>query len=145
MHLNLYIPAKPISINSTYYANKSHGMRPEAKDFYEICFQAVRNNQEDFKRLRDYFDPTKHVYAIYIEVLCPRAVFYTSKGEMTSKLPDLSNIEKSIIDALFLKKFFDSAPNLCTDDRYLQFLESKKTPTEKFWGLEIKIEIRDKP
>jgi len=128
-----------------YYGNKKFGKTQATRDWYQAVFDRIRHQPEDFKRLREYFNPSKHVYRVYIEVLVPETVFYTKNGSMTNKVVEISNLEKSIIDTLLLEKFFSESGNLQSDDRYLQYMESKKVPTERYWGINVKIEIVEKP
>lgn len=128
-----------------YYGDKRLGMTAATKEWYQGVFERVRAQPEDFKRLRDFFNPSKHVYRVFIEVLAPESIFYTKSGELTAKLVDCSNYEKPILDSLMLKKFFSDSGNLCIDDKYVQYMESKKTPTKKYYGINVRIEIVDKP
>ena len=148
----LKFQSKTLSINSTYYGERRHGKTPEAKQWTTHMLMSIGRYKEEFAALRTHFNPKKHVYRMTIKVFIPESTMYTKDGKMTSLVHDLSNIEKSIVDVIFLPKFFseqalfaEKAPNLNTDDRYLQYLSSEKVPTEDYWGLEVELQITDKP
>ena len=144
--------AKTISVNSMYYGNRLHGKTAEAKKWSSQILFTISKYSEEFKALREFFNPKKHVYSFKMKMFVPRNVMYTKDGKMTSLIHDLSNVEKPLIDLIFLPKFYseaplfaEKAPNLNIDDRYLQYLSSEKVPTEDFWGIEVELEIKDKP
>ena len=148
----LKFQSKTLSINSTYYGERRHGKTPEAKQWTTQMLMAISRYNEEFAALRTYFNPKKHVYRMKIQMYIPESTMYTKAGKMTTLVHDLSNVEKSIVDVIFLPKFFseqalfaEKAPNLNIDDRYLQYLSSEKVPTEDYWGIEVELEIVDKP
>lgn len=152
MKQTIVFQSKTLSINSTYYGNRQHGKTPEAKQWTTHMLMTISRYNEEFMALRKYFNPKKHVYSMKIKVFIPESTMYTKDGKMTTLVHDLSNIEKSIVDVIFLPKFFseqalfaEKAPNLNIDDRYLQYLSSEKVPTEDYWGIEVELEILDKP
>jgi len=128
-----------------YYGDKRHGKTAAAKEWSEQVLQALSRYKSELKQFRDYFEPSRHIYSVSIEMLVPHDTLYTKKGELTSKVHDLSNIEKPIVDLLFLPKFFEYCENLNIDDRYLGELRSLKTPTLDTWGVNVIIEIKNKP
>lgn len=143
------LPVAPISVNSTYYANKRHGMRPEAKEFQENCFYAMssQENKTKFEALRSAFDATKHGYSVTLVTDIPKHHFYTKAGLISNKTCDLSNVEKLTIDTLFLPKHFGTnvpkqAENLNIDDKFLISLVSKKRPIDGLnYCIHVEIEI----
>lgn len=148
----LKFQSKTLSINSTYYGERRHGKTPEAKQWTTQMLMAISRYNEEFAALRKHFNPKKHVYRMKIQIYIPESTMYTKDGKMTSLVHDLSNVEKSIVDVIFLPKFFseqalfaEKAPNLNIDDRYLQYLSSEKVPTADYWGIEVELEITDKP
>lgn len=108
-------------------------------------------NQDDilakFEKLRSKFDPIKHAYQVSFLWNYPASKFYTKKGDISSRTMDLSNIEKGLIDLIFLSKYFDKpnpqgCQNLNIDDRYINRLVSEKRASEdgsQFVDVEIKI------
>ena len=143
-------PLQAISVNSMYYGNRLHGKTQEAKDWSCKVLQHISVHKNQFEELRNNFDPQKHVYKMHLKMLVPVDVYYTKNGELTSKIVDLTNYEKPLVDLIMLKKFYGSnvpyeALNLNTDDRYLQSMLSEKVPTPDYWGITVLIEIIEKP
>lgn len=127
--IELEINARPLSINSMYYGNRAHGKTSEARDWtYDIIYKLFPYEKQ-FKELRDVFDPKEYGYKVGL--IFEYEEFYTTNGTVSSRTQDLSNCEKSLIDILFLPKYFiQSAPygfrNLNVDDKYLVELNSCK-------------------
>lgn len=148
MRKTFYIPGKAISINSTYYANKNHGMTVAAKEWFENFYHNLNlpKNQAGLSELRNAFDASVHSFKLSIIYYVPESELYNKQGLLSSKTFDLSNIEKSIVDAFFLPKNNDRAPNLNLDDKFLTQLMSRKikSPTGKA-GLRISITLVSKP
>lgn len=139
--LTFSIQVKLVSINNFYYANKRHGLKPEARDMQYRIFNTIAEPSiaSQFENLRSKFDPKKYSYGIKIIQNIPKSVLINKQGLMSAKSQDLSNTEKGLIDALMLSKFYGSnvpyqAPNLNTDDRFLSELFSKKqvSPDDNF-------------
>jgi hypothetical protein len=152
MKQTIVFQSKTLSINSTYYGNKLHGKTPEAQQWTTNMMLTIGRYKAEFDSLRTHFNPKKHVYSFKMKIFIPESVMYTKDGKMTSLVHDLSNVEKSCVDVIFLPKFYAEeslfglkAPNLNIDDRYLQYLSSEKIPTEDYWGIEVELEIKDKP
>lgn len=148
MRKEFTLPVKLISVNSTYYANKLHGMRPEAKEFQYKCFHALSMPEAaaDLAALREAFDPKLHGYSVTITSLIPETSFYNKQKQLSSKMCDLSNVEKGIIDVLFLPKYYGpNVPyqclNLNVDDKYLVDLRSSKRPSSGDYAVCISIEL----
>ena len=78
-------------------------------------------------------------------MMVPASELYTKDGKLSSRVHDLSNIEKSLVDVMLLKKYSaQESPygvqNMLTDDRYLKQLQSRKQVAET-WGIRISITI----
>jgi hypothetical protein len=143
---------KTISVNSMYYGNRLHGKTTEAREWSTQILFTILKHAKQFEALRSHFEPKKHVYKMKMKMFIPESVMYTKAGLMTSLVHDLSNVEKPLIDLIFLPKFYseqsllgEKAPNLNVDDRFLQYLSSEKVPTKDYWGIEVELEIVDKP
>lgn len=59
------------------------------------------------------------------------ASLFNKQGKISSRAEDLSNVEKMLLDVLFLPKYHvqpwpDGVPNLNADDKYVLELSSKK-------------------
>jgi hypothetical protein len=134
MRHTFILPVKPLSINSTYYSNKGHGKTADAQDWFHTVFYTLDKavNQTKLTELRGFFDPTKHGLRFGITVFVPEKLLYTKDGgKLSSKTVDLSNLEKSIVDAFCLPAHAEKqAPygcqNLQIDDRYVNRLFSCK-------------------
>lgn len=141
----IYVPGKAISVNSTYYGNKSHGMVPEAKKWFQNFLYYIEKNSPKFESLKSNFDPAKHAFKVGIVYYVPSADLYNKQGLLSSRTVDLSNIEKSIVDALFLPKYAEHG-NLDLDDKYLTQLSSRKVKSpDNLPGLRISITLVKKP
>lgn len=130
-----------MSINSLYYANRGHGKTIKAQDWSHSIFH-VLNNEVDLQKLKDlreFFKPSEHFYKV--EFIFTNSKILTKSGQFSSGAADLSNVEKPLIDLLFLPKYFENPSpyglqNLNIDDKYIGELSSKKRP-----GKETKIDI----
>lgn len=130
-----------MSINSLYYANRGHGKTIKAQDWSHNIFHMLNNSDDlqKFTDLREFFKPNEHYYKV--EFIFSNNKILTKSGQLSSGAADLSNIEKPIIDLMFLPKYFDvSSPyglkNLNIDDKYIGELSSRKKP-----GTDQKIDI----
>lgn len=147
MRRTFYIPGKTISVNSTYYGDKRHGMNTASRDWQHQAFHALSSasHQKSFTELRALFDEKIHGLKIGITMMVPASELYTKDGKLSSRVHDLSNIEKSLVDVMLLKKYSaQESPygvqNMLTDDRYLKQLQSRKQVAET-WGIRISITI----
>lgn len=141
---------KPVSINASYFPSQyGFTKTSKANEWSYNIFYALgsKENEQYLKELREYFDPKKHVYIVYITVFYPKSEFFTKKDEISQKTIDVTNFEKAIVDCLFLPKHFDEpAPygckNLNIDDKHVVNVNSKKwykdsTGYEVCLGVEI--------
>ncbi len=105
---------------------------------------ASKENRKKLKQLRDHFDPKQHVYKIELTFFYPKHVLYTKDGPISARAHDLSNIEKPLLDLLFLPAFYDryNCKNLNIDDKYITHLVSKKCVGKSF-KIKINIHIKD--
>lgn len=121
-----------VSINSMYYANKAHGYKPDVKEWIQqMCYMlSTPENKQIFEDLRNYFDPTKHCYTVYLDRTDP--AFYNKKGLVNSHCIDVTNSEKLILDLLFTPAFHGTEStkfeNLNIDDKFVTTLISRKKP-----------------
>lgn len=143
---------KPLSVNSTYYRSFNGVTKTSAANDWTHTIFYILSSEENaraLRELRECFDPKLHVLYFSIFVLYPKSIFYTKAGVVNSKTIDLSNCEKSIIDAFCLKRYFnDPAPagcqNLNTDDRYVTEMWSRKGVAEDGrHRIEVEIEIKN--
>lgn len=139
------VPLPSVSINSFYYANKRHGIRAEAREWQSKFFHYLSSpeNAAKLQTLQTAFNPKINGYIVNLAFGIPRSEFVNKAGTLSSRAIDLSNCEKSVIDILFLPKFYDlqspyGCKNLKVDDKYLVGLSSRKYVSD---GYEICIEI----
>ena len=139
---------KPFSINALWCRDKRY-KTVEAQEWSSSILVALslKENKKKLKELRQYFDPMKHVYKVELTFFYPEHILFTKQGHVSSKAHDLSNVEKPLIDLVFLPKFYDrpspyGAKNLNIDDKYVTHLVSKKQSGKAF---KIKISLQIKP
>ena len=120
-----------ISINSFYTGNRQF-KSAAARQWTMEAFHQLNQPHilEKLKLLREEFDVSKHTYEIHIKVAYPVEKFYNKKGEISAKTIDVTNFEKSLVDLIFLPKFFDELQNLNADDRFLTKMYSEKCKSE---------------
>lgn len=139
MYEVIYLPIKPLSINSTNCVSRSGRLikTAQANEWNISAFEALNSdeNQEAINKLKKYFDYKKHQYSIKIIAHFPRSHFYKKDGTLSSKSMDVSNFEKAVIDVLFLPKHCNRpAPfgvnNLEVDDKYITKCIGEKRATD---------------
>ena len=138
---------KPFSINAMFCRDKRH-KTIEAQEWSSsiLVALALKENKKKLKELRQYFDYKKHVYKVDLTFFYPKHVLYTKEGPISARAHDLSNIEKPLIDLIFLPLYYDrpspyGAKNLNIDDKYITHLISKKRAGKSF---KIKVSIQIK-
>lgn len=147
MFRKFILPVKPFSVNAMYHRNRSFKTK-EALDWsYNVLSHLSHHkNEQKMKDLREYFDPKKHYFKVEVEYFFPKDKLFTKDGRL--KTPDLSNIEKPLIDLFFDKQYYEKEPpfgckNLKTDDKYIGELHSiKKTCSDNIHHINIKINIK---
>ena len=142
MSVTIILPFKPISINNMYYENRKHGMKSEAKDFcYQVNWELTKYGAQ-LKQLRSQFDETKH--SLSVTMTFNYMNFYTKDRKISSKIYDLTNSEKLLLDLVVDAAHFGTAPykspNLCLNDKYVVELHSYKKPSTSD-SIEITIAI----
>lgn len=124
------IPFKAISVNDCYYGNRKFGMKKEAKEWsYGVNWELARH-EERFKELKSQFDEKKH--GLKVSFLFIYKDFFTKSGTISSKIYDLTNCEKLLLDLIVDSAHYGPAPykspNLNINDKYVVELVSKKRP-----------------
>jgi hypothetical protein len=110
---------------------------------------ALKENKKKLKELRQYFDPKKHVYKVDLTFFYPKHVLHKKEGGISARAHDLSNVEKPLIDLIFLPMFYDrpspyGAKNLNIDDKYITDLRSRKRVGKDF-RVRVTLNIKDLP
>lgn len=144
MKAEISLPLKAFSINSMFHKNRSWTTK-EYKDWSAQVFFKLANYEKTFEDLRNFFDPKKHGFAIDLKFYYPSNILYTKSGSLSARAHDISNIEKPLIDLLFLPTFFEkSVPygckNLNIDDKFIIDMRSKKLPAEEH-RIDIEIQV----
>ncbi len=135
------LPIKGLSINSTYYGDKRHGMTPEAKDWFNTVLHVLSRpeNRAALEKLRNEFKPSKNAYAFQIKAYIPKEIYYTKDGKLSRRAFDISNFEKALLDVFCLDKY---AGNLQTDDCVVRSCHSIKLPSpDGTWRIDVSIKI----
>jgi len=132
-YMQISIPFKAYSINDYYYNNRKFGKRKEAKQWEWSINWALVQYEAEFASLRSSFNP--QIHGLSVEMVFFYKDFYTKAGKINSKIYDLSNCEKVLLDLLVNPSVHGKAPyaspNLNIDDKYVIALSSKKRPSDK--------------
>ena len=141
---------KPFSINAMFCRDKRH-KTIEAQEWScsVLVALALKENKKKLKELRQYFDPKKHVYKVDLTFFYPKHVLHKKEGGISARAHDLSNVEKPLIDLIFLPMFYDrpspyGAKNLNIDDKYVTDLRSRKRVGKDF-RIRVTLNIKDLP
>jgi hypothetical protein len=143
---------QPFSINRMY--GRDHTHKTQAYRDWELAFvQALSKPgpQAALADIRNAFKPEEHCFIVKLKAYYPAATLFNKQGKISSRAEDLSNIEKPILDLLFLPKTHVQpapwgCPNVNCDDKYVLRLSSGKavSPDGKHW-LQVTIAIADLP
>lgn len=130
--MEIILESSAYSINDYYYNNRKHGKRAEAKQWeYQINW-LLKDYEEQFKKFRDSFGADS---ALSVEITFYHHNFFTKSGKLNSKIYDLSNCEKVLIDLLLNPVNHGPAPykspNLNIDDCKVIKLLSQKLPANR--------------
>jgi hypothetical protein len=131
--ITLELSIKPYSVNKYFYGNRAVKRRETVQ--WETCVVELlrpEQYQSAFEELKEQFDPTKHCFHVEIQCHYPREILFTKKLMLSSKAFDITNVEKPLIDVLFLEKYATTTvKNIGIDDKYITKLTSEKLPSEK--------------
>ena len=141
---------KPFSINAMFCRDKRHkSIEAQEWSCSVLVALALKENKKKLKELRQHFDPMKHVYKVDLTFFYPKHVLYRKDGGISARAHDLSNVEKPLIDLVFLPMFYDrpspyGAKNLNIDDKYVTDLRSRKRVGKDF-RIRVTLNIKDLP
>jgi hypothetical protein len=142
--MKIILNSPGFSINSLYYGNRKLGKTAEAREWSAQINWQLAKYAKEFMELRQSFDASKHGFKVTL--IFTYMNFYNKEGKISSKVHDLSNVEKPLIDLLFLKANHGQAPykapNLAVDDKYICDLISSKRPGLQD-SIEVCIELQD--
>lgn len=122
-----------VSINAAYYNDRKLGYKADVRNWLaQVAHQLGQNgNKQAVDDIKNHFDVNKHCFHVMLTFHTPK--FFNKTGLISAQSLDLSNVEKVLIDALFL----DSHTNtLGIDDKYITRMVS-----EKKFGDEYRIDI----
>jgi hypothetical protein len=148
MRVSFTLPIQPFSVNRMYCRDQSHKTQ-DYRDWELAMVQALsrKEPQAAFAKLREAFKPEEHCFVVRLKALYPADILFNKKGLISSRAEDLSNIEKPILDLLFLPKHHVQpapwgCPNVNCDDKYVLRLSSAKavSPDSKHY-LRVSIAI----
>lgn len=130
MKAEFFLPLKPMSVNRMYNRDRRHKSQAY-KDWEISAFNCLQHPKVaiELQELRLAFNPDEHVFSVQFIFNFPE--LFNKAGSISSRVEDLSNIEKPLLDVLFLPKvhvqpFPHGALNINCDDKYVIELNSKK-------------------
>lgn len=141
MRRTFSFPIKGLSVNNMFYAEKRFGLNADARIWVDtLCHLLSKpDNAKKMSELRDTFDPKTQAYAIQIKSYIPKDIYYTKDGKLSRRSFDITNVEKPLVDVLFLDKF---KVGLLTDDCVLKSCHSVKLPSpDGSWSINVTIKI----
>lgn len=135
MRIKFQLDLKPFSINKAYYRDR----RIKTRDFvdWEMCVIQQLNRPEiqtELEKLRAAYQPNVHGFSVSLRYYFPHDLLLNKQGLISSRAEDLSNVEKALLDLLFLPKIHVQsppygAPNVNCDDKSVLELHSYKLPS----------------
>jgi len=149
MKRTLVIHNKAFSVNKTHYKNKRIKTTAFREWTYNIFYELYhcKENQAALKDLRENFDPATQAFTTHIKYIMPEEIAVTKAGYLSSKAMDLTNIEKPLIDIIFLPVHNSytppqGCPNINQDDKFIIRQSSEKAiSSDGKHRLEVTIEI----
>ena len=141
MHAKFIIPHKPYSVNRYHYGD---GRKHNDAINWEATIRVYLKDatiQLELERVRTSFKASDHTISINLIFIYPKNILFNKEGLMSSRAYDLSNVEKPIIDLVFLERH--SSPlckNLELDDKYISKMTSDKMIGDTH-GIAINIEV----
>ena len=131
MEIVVNLNAPSFSINKAYYKNRKRTR--ECRIWGMDIHNQIMNNESliaDLSRFREKVESAIESTAIGVDITyyIPEKLLYTTKGKISRRSKDLSNVEKLLIDLIFDKRYFerDDIPTLCLDDTLITDLTSRK-------------------
>ncbi len=123
--ISFTLPFPPFSINNYYYRNRQRTREARAWGDQILEFIQSSELQTAFSAFRDSFDTQTMGIRLELKYGLPRAL--KKDGSIHLRGSDLSNLEKTLIDLIFDKRYNDrGTPNLNLDDALILELHSYK-------------------
>ncbi len=134
MKASFTLPIKGFSVNSTYYASR----RVKTKDFreWEVTAEFLLQNEPSLKEFKKQFDAQGGRFTVWFSFYYPINIFYNKFGQVSAKTLDLSNVEKTLQDAIFRE--------IGVDDRYVTVLHSRKLSAPEY-RIDVSLELNRDP
>lgn len=148
MEIEFFLPLEPFSINAVYYRDRRHKTQAY-RDWELSIFQCLNSPeiQQKLSNLRKAYNEDLHCFAVDFTFHFPNLL--NKAGKISSRVEDLSNVEKVLLDVLFLPKFHAQdfpfgVKNINSDDKYVLQLNSRKQLADKP-GISVKVALIDYP
>lgn len=131
MIIKFEIPIKAFSINAYHYANRKIKTK-EARAWEELFLLHIPADAAlQMKTMSKKFEQFGGSFNLHLTFGYPKEIFFNKDEEISARTFDLSNVEKPIMDLLFLR-------TMKVDDRFVNKLTSKKECADYY---KIKIHI----
>lgn len=110
---------------------------------------SLPENAQSLAELSKHFDHNKHVYKIKIVAYYPKEILLRGDGSISSKSFDITNIEKPLVDVIFLPKYNELSPpygcsNLSIDDKYIvKCISEKRISNTGMFYIDVFLAISD--
>lgn len=147
MKCTLLLPTEPLSINKQHCRDKRY-TTSAWKDWAAnvLIMLSKPNNQNSIQKLKKAFNPKDHYIKVQMISYYPRDQFWTESNQLSSKTHDVTNIEKPLVDVLFLPKFHGTGtvmkgPNFNIDDKYIKEFNSRQRVGD-YHLIELHIELK---
>lgn len=148
MKRTIMVDHPAFSINKMYNNRRSFGTSAAFKQWTAGLFHklSTEQNLQSFTDLREFFNPKSHCFNLDLTFTFPSKVYYTKEGQMSARCFDISNIEKPLIDLIFLPEYYKKpspygCKNLNIDDKYIRSMRSRKISGDMH-RIQIDIEIQ---
>jgi hypothetical protein len=150
MKQSFTLKIKPFSINQMFTNTRSLKTSAFRDWSYQVMHRLAEPEiEQKLQDLREEFDFEQHVYHLSLNFQYPKKDYIRKAGGISAKTHDLSNIEKPIIDLIFLPVYHKKphpygCKNLNIDDKYLTKMVSEKSisPDQDHY-IHISIEIKE--
>lgn len=146
--IHITLIASPFSINSAYY-NKGNGKvrTAECRRWGDAVLEQLQSYSEEMKEFTAAFEVKLHGIDVELTHFIPEKFYYNYEKTISSRSPDITNIEKLLIDLVFDARFFGrndasgkKIVNLNINDKNIVSCLSKKLPSYEY-RVELKISI----
>lgn len=131
MKLEFSLPIKPVSVNAYTYGSKKWKTQ-EARDYEREFNKLLEPYLSAMILMAETWRKSYGTYKVGVTVTHPCAIFYTRKGQVSSKSFDVDNVLKPILDMVFRR--------MDVNDKHVTELTSRKIPGEA-WEIRVSLEL----